>query len=202
MARAREAGLWNSDDRIVWRAALDRYDDVIASYGAPKLVELDRWYRHELPGLVAARSPKMIDEQDLARIVEWKMRRGVFRPRNLALARQNSAADVVAASTAAFAATGNFVKAVGAITGLRGIGVATASAVLAVVEPNRFPFLDDVVTAQVPGLKAEDYGLRAYGLYAAALRERATQIGSDWMATDIERALFAFIGGKAGLAPR
>ncbi|HEU4457445.1 MAG TPA: hypothetical protein VFR81_30525, partial [Longimicrobium sp.] len=98
------AKLWASEDVEEWRAALDRYEEVVDGQGVAKLPELDRWYRDELPGLIAARRPPHVTHAELARLTEWKMARGIWRPRNLALVRGNEAATVERTSTEALAA--------------------------------------------------------------------------------------------------
>jgi hypothetical protein len=61
---------------------------------------------------------------------------------------------------------------------LRGIGPATVSAVLAAVYPERYPFLEDVVAAQVPGLGPPAFTPRYYAAYAAVLRARAAELAA------------------------
>ena len=68
---------------------------------------------------------------------------------------------------------------------LRGIGPATVSAVLAAVYPERYPFLEDVVAAQVPELGPPAFTPRYYAAYAAVLRARAAELAarcpdSEW----------------------
>src|SRR5512133_1525287 len=97
--------LWSSSALGDWRRALDRYDAVVAAQGVARLPELDRWYRDELPRAIAARRPAAhVTLDELARLTEWKMARGVWRGRNLALVRGNAPQAVVDASTAAIAA--------------------------------------------------------------------------------------------------
>jgi hypothetical protein len=81
---------------------------------------------------------------------------------------------------------------------LAGVGPATASAVLAAAAPETYPFLDDIVAAQVPGLGAVKYTAGFYARYAEALRRRAVDLGEGWNATLVERALWAEAGGKKG----
>jgi hypothetical protein len=78
---------------------------------------------------------------------------------------------------------------------LRGIGPATVSAVLAAVYPERYPFLEDVVAAQVPELGPPAFTPRYYAAYAAVLRARAAELAarcpdSGWTPHAVDLALW------------
>jgi hypothetical protein len=87
-----------------------------------------------------------------------------------------------------------------ALTALAGVGPATASAVLAAAAPAHYPFFDELVAAQVPALGPVKWTLGYYARYADALRERARQLGGGWTPAAVERALWAHVGGKAGVS--
>jgi hypothetical protein len=189
--------LWNSNSDRPWRAALDRYDDVVAAQDVSRLVELDRWYHGELPALVRARTPRHVMLDELAQLTEWKMKRGEWRARNLVLVKGNTPDEVVSTSTAALAAIPHPTKPISTLATLHGVGPATASAVAAAVAPDTYPFFDELVAAQVPALGEVKWTLGYYGKYAAQLRARAAALGGDWTAAMVERALWANSGGKA-----
>jgi hypothetical protein len=196
------ATLWTCDATEVWRAALDAYDAVVAAQGVKPLPELDRWYREELPGAIVARRPAHVTHDELVRMAEWKMARGVWRARNLALVRGNPAESVVRASTSALAAIPDPRAPIAILAELAGVGPATASAVAAAAAPGIYPFFDELVGAQVPGLGAVAFTPAYYARYAAALRERAASLGRPWTPVMVERALWAYAGGKAGARSR
>ena len=190
--------LWSSTSTRTWRDALDRYEDVVAAQGVERLPELDRWYREELPGSIAGRKRPHVTLPELVRLTEWKMARGVWRAPNLVLVRGNDPDVVVETSTAALAAAPHPTAPIRALATLGGVGPATASAVAAAFAPETYPFFDELVAAQVPALPTVAWTLSFYAKYAAALRERAAQLGGTWTPVMVERALWAFVGGKAG----
>src|SRR6476646_3540199 len=144
--------LWEQTDCVVWRAALAGYDAAVAAQSVAGLEDLDRWYRTVLPPLIAARQPAAVTRDELVRVTEWKMKRGVWRARNRWLVAGNEPAAVAATSEAALAALPDLRRPLALLSGLAGVGPATASAVLAAVRPDLFPFFDEIVANQIPGL--------------------------------------------------
>lgn len=190
--------LWNSSAQRKWRDALGRYEDVIARQGVTNLAERDEWYRNALPKAIAHRATPHVTLAELVKLTEWKMSRGEWRARNLVLVRGNDAAAVVATTTTALRMMPHPTKPISEIAKLDGVGPATASAVAAATAPETYPFFDELVAAQVPGLGAVAWTLGYYAKYAAALREKAEQLGNGWTPVGVERALWANSGGKAG----
>jgi hypothetical protein len=193
--------LWTTDAAGPWHAALDAYADVIEQQGVKRLPELDRWYRDELPASIAARRAPHVTHDELVRLTEWKMARGVWRAPNLVLVRGNPAALVVETSQAALALMPHPTAPVKRLAELAGVGPATASAVVAAARPDRYPFFDELVFAQMPGGAGPvKFSLGEYGRYAEGLRARASSLGKHWTPTMVERALWSNAGGKAGVA--
>lgn len=191
--------LWSSGSATRWRSALDRYETVIAEQGVAPLVGLDAWYRDELPARIASRERPHVTLDELARLTQWKMARGVWRARNLELVRGNDAARVVETSGAALARVPHPTGPISDLAQLDGVGPATASAVAAAFAPALYPFFDEIVAAQIPDLGRVAWTLGYYARYAEALRERATALGATWTPVMAERALWSSTGGKAGL---
>lgn len=192
--------LWESADAAAWRRALADYPRVVEAQEVSRLVELDAWFRAELPGLIAGRTPPHATHDDLVRATEWKMKRGVWRARNLVLVKGNDPGEVTRLSAAALAAIPDRRKPVALIAELAGVGPATASALLAAVRPDLYPFFDDLIADQVPGLGPVAFTLPYYVRYAERLRARAEELGRDWTAHAVGQALWAAAGGKAGAA--
>ena len=192
--------LWSSDAREEWKAALDRYEDVIEAQGVARLPELDRWYRGELPDAIAARKPARVTHAELVKLTEWKMARGVWRARNLVLVKGNDPDLVEETSVTALAAVPHPTAPIAALAELAGVGPATASAVAAAAAPAVYPFFDELVAAQMPLAGKLAFTLGYYARYAEALRERARELGRGWTPVRVERALWSHVGGKAGTA--
>lgn len=190
--------LWRSHSPDAWRAALDGYEAVIERQGVARLPELDRWYREDFPRAIAARGTPHVTHDELVRVTEWKMARGIFRPRNLVLVRGNAPERVERTSTAALAAIPDPKRPIALLADLAGVGPATASAIAAAAAPDVYPFFDELVAAQVPGLGTVAFTPAFYAKYAAALRDRAAELGGSWTPAAVEQALWAHVGGKAG----
>jgi hypothetical protein len=192
--------LWTSAEEQAWRRALDRYDHVVDAQGVARLPELDRWSRHDLPGIIAGRASPHVTLPELVRLTEWKMARGVWRAPNLVLVRSNAPDDVVRTSAAALATVPHATAPIAALAKLKGVGPATASAAASAFAPTVYPFFDELVAAQVPALGPVAWTLGFYARYAEAIRARAGALGAGWTPVMIERALWAHVGGKAGVA--
>ena len=52
--------LWANDDRQAWARALESYPATVAAREVSRLTDLDEWYREELPGAIAGRSPRRL----------------------------------------------------------------------------------------------------------------------------------------------
>jgi hypothetical protein len=189
--------LWTADASARWTDALARYGEVIAAQGVSSLPAHDAWYQHELPSAISARETPLATHPELVRLTEWKMARGEWRARNLVLVRGNSEREVERVTAEALALAPHPTKPIAMIATLAGVGPATASAVLAAYMPSHYPFFDELVAAQVPTLGPVRWTLGYYARYAEALRDRAVALGGAWTPAMIERALWAYVGGKA-----
>ncbi len=193
------AELWTNADPTAWADALARYPAVVAAQEVSRLVELDKWYREEFPTALAARTPMHLEHAALIAVTEWKMKRGVWRARNLALVRGNDPAEVAARGAEAFAAFPDPRRPIARLTQLAGVGPATASAVLAAIRPEIFPFFDELIAEQIPNLGPVVFTAGYYARYAEQLRARAETLNEqlpNWTAHTVGQALWAASGGK------
>lgn len=189
--------LWGSSASASWQVALDQYPDVVSTQGVRQLEPLDTWYRTELPSLIAARTQPYVTHDEMVRITEWKMHRGAWRAPNLVRVTSNEPPLVIDVTTRGLALVPHPTKPVKEIATLDGVGPATASAVVAAFAPTLYPFFDELVAGQVPHLGPVAWTLSYYARYAEALRGRAVLLGGGWTPVMLERALWAFVGGKA-----
>jgi hypothetical protein len=187
--------LWANERCSEWDNALAAYDAQVQGHGSELLSKRDPWYRRELPRLLASRPVPFVTREELVWVVEWKMARGTWRARNLHLVRGNDPTVVEQASRAAFAAVPDDRAPLRHLGTLTGVGPATASAVLAAMRPDLYPFFDELVAAQIPGQIPDAFTLKSYLSYAHAIRHRADQLSTScrvpWTAQDIGLALWA-----------
>ncbi|CAN1781310.1 hypothetical protein LINPERHAP1_LOCUS15396 [Linum perenne] len=138
---------FQSSDISLWKDALESYPARIASLNKPDLVPLDEFYRVELPSSINRRNPNPhITTPELAKLMRWKLSRGKWRPRLLDFVSSLEEELVKSASGKAFELLPDLSKAVSALTVLKGVGPATASAILAAYSPDVAPFMSDEVT--------------------------------------------------------
>lgn len=134
-------------------------------------------------------------------MVEWKLTRGKWRPKLLDYAKNASEEEVKAATKKAFGSVRNDAvpavqqvkESLDELTTLKGVGPATASAMLAVADPS-LPFMsDEAMVAALP--KPHRYAAKEYLQLLEALRNKAAKLSKSsdtaWTAAQIERALWS-----------
>ncbi|KAK8937469.1 hypothetical protein KSP39_PZI012047 [Platanthera zijinensis] len=178
-----------------WKSSLASYDSCLESLQKPDLISLDAFYRKEIPLLIRQREPQpFIARPELHRLVRWKLSRGKWRPRLLDFASSLPETLVESASKKAFASLPDLRKAVSELTVLKGIGPATASAILAAYAPNVAPFMSDEAMVATLG-SAKEYTLKQYLYFAEKLQEKAKSFSVRYCyatPSDIWRAIHSF----------
>ncbi|CAI5479693.1 unnamed protein product, partial [Closterium sp. Yama58-4] len=142
-------------------------------------------------------------KEELVSVMEWKLTRGKWRPRLLDFIKHLNPKAVQTASSRAFAALAShhtpttpgslesgsgagseagieasLKAAVTELSTLKGVGAATASAVLAAFVPQVAPFMSDEAMVAALG-DCKDYSLRRYLVFAKAMREKASTYSSS-----------------------
>ncbi|CAM9563595.1 unnamed protein product [Ectocarpus fasciculatus] len=202
--------LMDSDNKLEWEAAFQSYADSVQRLseekGKSELVELDQWWRTELPAALVSRgaTPYLLKDE-LVKVVQWKLWIGQMRPSLLQRAKETSPNTVKAKSTLAFqhlprpsssiaaarASPEAVSRAVNALTkDLYGVGPATASAVLA-AGCGGCPFDADEVIDAVKRSGKRQYSLKEYLEVHEALDQKAASLGTPWNAERVRKALWS-----------
>ncbi|CAN0340507.1 unnamed protein product, partial [Pylaiella littoralis] len=226
--------LLESGTRQEWDSAAHSYTRIVERLSQEKgkgdLVELDRWWREDLPKTLRARGAgggkPFLVKDELVDVVRWKLLVGQMRATLLPFAKSTNPATVKAKSREAFehlsgyyprsspsspsapsspssslchAATSASMRvpeetvklAVKTLEkDLKGVGPATASAVLAAL-CGGCPFLADEVIEAVKGLGNRDYTIKTYLQVHDALAEKAKTLGTPWDAERVRKALWS-----------
>uniref|UniRef100_A0A1D1ZF73 Ena/VASP-like protein n=1 Tax=Anthurium amnicola TaxID=1678845 RepID=A0A1D1ZF73_9ARAE len=197
--------LMSCSDLGAWREALSSYPATLESLQKPHLLPLDDFYRDQLPLLLRQRDPDpFITKPELSQLMQWKLSRGKWRPRLQDFVSKLEETQVESASRKAFRSLPDLSKAVSELTVLKGVGPATASAVIAAYAPDVAPFMSDEAMVAALGNKKE-YTLKQYLVFAKKLQEKSKELCKEecnFTASDVERALWSFnVGGKLPHSP-
>ncbi|KAG0012013.1 hypothetical protein BGZ82_002767 [Podila clonocystis] len=192
--------LFDLESAEEWDAVLDKYpialDHHVASKKDDTLVDLDEWYQNTLPTILATRKPQSIDSSELCKLMSWKLKRGKFRPNLAKLAASNADSVVKAASQKAFAliTSSSLKAALTEMSSLKGVGPATASAILCAAAPDKVPFMADETMASVPGLGSIAYTPGYYLKFAEKVIDKAAALKGKGAKTSsphlVEKALW------------
>ncbi|GAV57992.1 hypothetical protein CFOL_v3_01528 [Cephalotus follicularis] len=186
---------FESSDLDQWKTALNSYISRIQTLNNKKdLISLDEFYRQNLPSLIHQRNPNpYITNAELSQLMRWKLTRGKWRPRLQAFVSSLEESLVKSASQKAFQSLPDISKAVCELTVLKGVGPATASAILAAYAPEVAPFMSDEAMEATLG-KSNDYSLKQYLFFADKLQTKAKELsskGDSFTPSDVERALWS-----------
>ena len=187
--------LFSSASPSKWLSALSTYEQAIAllsrSKKKPLLLDLDQKWQRELRVAVSQRSPPHLLFQELSYIMQWKLLRGKFRPLQK-LVDSNTETSVHNISIVALrhAENSDWEAAITEFTKLKGVGVATASAILAPLYPAICPFMaDEVIEVTTTGKR--DYNMKVYKQMREVLVDKAIVLEGTWNAEMVGRAIWA-----------
>lgn len=178
----------------------------------PDLIDLDRFLYQELKDRVMSRTPPHITHEEISDIMKWKLARGQMRPLQKLVESNSTGAvesattrcleSILASSSSSSSSTPsssstsiNWENGLTALCELKGIGVATATAILSVFVPEHCPFMaDEVIDAAVIDEK-RDYTLKIYKKLQRLLVQKAEELNSScssgsWTAEKVGKALW------------
>ncbi|KAK1934533.1 hypothetical protein P3T76_011142 [Phytophthora citrophthora] len=182
--------LWSLSE-AAWSAYWARYDAVLQSLQKSELVELDGWYLTSFPSILREREPEPhMTQQELLKLMEWKLKKGKWRPQLMKFVSGLSEDKVKQASMEAFKKikSGDLRAATDALCVLKGVGPATASAVLAAYDDN-VPFMaDEALEAIADIIGPRKYTLPHFLSFAEQLRAKAKWLNDQRAANDDEKA--------------
>ena len=116
---------------------------------------------------------------------------GKFRPLQK-LVDSNNSKEVIRISTIAFQymSDSKWEQAFNSITALKGIGVATASAIFAPFRPDLIPFMADEVIDSTYTTSKRDYTMKVYKHVRDSCILKAKELGRGWYAEMVGKALW------------
>ncbi|KAJ7647715.1 hypothetical protein FB45DRAFT_894244 [Roridomyces roridus] len=167
------------------------------------LTDLDAWLLTDLSAKIASSEPN-VDKRDMQKLMQWKLSRGKSRPTLLALIASNPESLVLKSTSSALTtlrAAGDDLErgllAVSQACAMKGVGAATASALLTLLPPHLLPFMSDEAasffTSTLGPIKYTD---AFYNKFARAMAAEVARLNSEadnmqWDAQKLQRALFA-----------
>jgi len=164
---------------------------------AEALLKLDKWYQNDLPKKIKGRGKEgHVTHEELVQTIKWKLARGVFRPRLKDLIQMNTPRVVLQESKKAFRAIfkrNDLEAAMGALSNLKGVGPAMASAVLAAGCPELAPFMADECLLSMGDTEGIDYTMKEYMKLVAktqACVDRLNEQGGSWTPHKVELAVW------------
>lgn len=186
----------NLNDPELWARIESEYTDMMKTKGGLELQKLDEKC-NTIGSTIRQRTEKYITVEELFTFVQWKFAKGKARPALWKHLKSNTEKDVKENSKIAFqkADAGEIRGSIEALAALKGVGPATASAVLSFYS-DQFHFMDDEV------IECLHQGKRTYTvpLYMS-LNDQcgniAKPLGSSWTARRVGRALWTAARIKA-----
>jgi len=187
-----------------WKFVLAKYAEILQKKADSKtkpearkeLIKLDNWYQNDLPTIINGRADKYVTKEELEKLVRWKITRGKFRPTLPSLVASNSPDAVVDATKKAFEKLPDVKSALDCACVLRGIGPATASAVLAAGAGDTVAFMADETVLAFSQISVLKYDIRTYMQFNEAITEVTNELQKldpdfDWTVHEVEKTLWA-----------
>ena len=192
--------LWRSNDKRLWLRVYSQFSTALTFVSTNKpgkqLDELNEWLRIELPAILLSRSTTgscsgmFITLEELKKIMLWKITRGKFRPLMNLVGRNNDAlVERVTKKAFEYLDQKKYADSLKEVMQLKGIGVATASAILGIVEKDEFPFMSDVAFDACTNMPRK-YDVASYYIMKIHLETKAGELGGDWTSQKVGECLW------------
>merc|ERR1712121_412897 len=205
MASTKSAEFFENGTNKQFEWMLSKYQDALQlkadskSSKSETLIKLDKWYQNELPKKIKSRGKEAhLTHEEIVQTIKWKLARGQFRPRLKDLIQMNTPRVVMQESKKAFRAIDkkkDLEAAVLALSNLKGVGPAMASAVLAAGCPEIAPFMADELLMSMPEVEGIDYTMKEYMKLVEKTNEcvdRLNAQGGDWNPHKVEMAVWTY----------
>ncbi|XP_014367748.2 uncharacterized protein LOC106718229 isoform X2 [Papilio machaon] len=135
--------------------------------------------------------------EELVQLMKWKQARGRFYPQLSYLIKVNTPRAVMQETKKAFKKLPNIESAMTALSNLKGVGTATASALLAAASPEIAPFMADECIQAIPEMEGSDYTAKEYLNFVKHIRNVCDRLnkeqngcGKKWSPHMVELALW------------
>ena len=191
--------------RKVWRDVESKYPEMIAEKGGKKLKQLEDFcqdlsseFREKIEN-IGSSNDFYISQEQLLKIVEWKFAKGKPRYALMKHLTANTESAIKDCSSRAFSITSDKEKdseliikeSIDTLCELKGVGPATASAILCLLRPDLFSFMDDEVIESLYD-KKRGYTFAIYRQVNQRCTELATILLDDdyWNPWRVGRALW------------
>ena len=163
------------------------------------LLKIDKWFHNDLPKKIKSRGKDAyLTHEEIVQCMKWKLQMGVFRQKLKDLIQMNTprvVMDLTKKSFRAISKRDDLESAVNALSSLKGVGPAFASAVLAAFAPDRVPFMSDEVLLSMPDVEDVDYTMKEYNKMVEEIKKcivRLNSQGGSWTAHKVDMAIFSY----------
>ena len=184
---------------------LEKYQEALRAKAESKkskpetILKLDKWFHNDLPKKIKSRGKDAyLTHEEIVQCMKWKLHHGVFRAKLKDLIQMNTPRVVMDLTRKAFRAISkrdDLESAVNALSNLKGVGPAFASAVLAAFAPDRVPYMSDEVLLSMPDVEEVDFTMKEYNKMVDEIGKcisRLNSQGGNWTPHKVDMAVFSY----------
>ena len=163
------------------------------------ILKLDKWFHNDLPKKIKSRGKDAyLTHEEIVQCMKWKLHMSIFRQKLKDLIQMNTprvVRDLTKKSFRAISKRDDLESAINALSSLKGVGPAFASAVLAAFAPDRAPFMCEEVLLCMPDADEVDYTMKEYNNMVAEITKciaRLNSQGGSWTPHKVDMALYSY----------